>query len=505
MRLRPPRFLARISLRLMLFNILVVFLPIAGVLLLGSYEKTLEQMQIGSMERQAWLVMSALQNGLDVTALLQRVRPSDGRIRIVAPDGRVTADSGPIADTTPGETPAQRNWLYRLGASLFAKPLRRLHPVTPLASSDDYERSPILRGPEVRNALVGISSSEKRMSSAPDHTVTLYVGMPVYKNHEVTSVVVVSQTTDDIRAAIHQSRLAIFRVSLISLIVAMVLTMLVSTTIVQPIRQLRKDAHEILDASGRLRGRFKGSKKRDEIGDLARSLGRLSRRLEERQKDTESFASDISHEFKNPLASIRAAVEMLGETSAADDRARFVRIAETEIARMERLLWQVRDLTRLDRTIASEEKSEVDVGALLRDVVAAFSMRERGRVTFDVDVDAAEPLIVSASRDRLVQLFSNLVENADSFAPAGSTVTITGRKNEGRVVVGVADSGFGIPPENLPRIFDRFFTWRPEETSGRHAGLGLAIARAIVTAYGGTVTAANRPDGGALFEVRLPA
>ena len=502
MRIKPPRFLARISLRLMLFNILVVFLPVAGVLFLGSYEKTMEQTQVESMERQAWLVMSAVQDGRDVTPLLQRLRPSDGRIRIVVPDGHVIADSGPITDTTPGETPAQRNWLYRLGAAIFAKPLQRLRPATPLASSDEYERSPILRGPEVQNALVGVSSSEKRMSSAPDHTVTLYLGMPVYKNHEVTSVVVVSQTTDEIRAAIHKGRLAIFRVFLISLVVAMVLTMLVSTTIVQPIRQLRKDAHEILDASGRLRGRFKGSKKRDEIGDLARSLERLSRRLEERQKDTESFASDISHEFKNPLASIRAAVEMLGETSATDDRTRFVRIAESEIARMERLLSQVRDLTRLDHAIAIEEKSEVDVGALLREVVAAFSMRERDRVTFEVDV--AEPLIVNASRDRLVQLFSNLIENADSFAPQGSTVSITGRKTESRVVVSVADSGFGIPPENMSRIFDRFFTWRPEETSGRHAGLGLAIVRAIVTAYGGTVTAANRLDGGAVFEVRLP-
>lgn len=502
MRIIPPRFLARISLRLMLFNILVVFLPVAGVLFLGSYEKTLEQMQVEAMERQAWLVMSAVQDGRDITPMLQRLRPSDGRIRIVVPDGHVIADSGPITDTTPGETPAQRNWLYRLGAAIFAKPLQRLRPATPLASSDDYERSPILRGPEVQTALVGVSSSEKRMSSAADHTVTLYLGMPVYKNHEVTSVIVVAQTTDEIRAAIHKGRLALFRVFLISLVVAMVLTMLVSTTIVQPIRQLRKDAHEILDASGRLRGRFKGSKKRDEIGDLARSLERLSRRLEERQKDTESFASDISHEFKNPLASIRAAVEMLGETSAVDDRARFVRIAESEIARMERLLSQVRDLTRLDRTIASEEKSEVDVGALLREVVAAFAMRERDRVAFEVDV--AEPLIVSASRDRLVQLFSNLIENADSFAPQGSTVTITGRRTDNRVIVSVADRGFGIPPENMSRIFDRFFTWRPEETSGRHAGLGLAIVRAIVTAYGGTVTAANRPDGGAVFEVRIP-
>jgi two-component system sensor histidine kinase ChvG len=504
MRVKPPRFLARISLRLMLFNILVVFLPIAGVLFLGSYEKTMEQMQIESMERQAWLVLSATQDGRDVAPILHQLRPSDGRIRIVAPDGRVLADSGPLTDTMPGETPAQRNWLYRLGAAIVPNGLRRrIRPTPPLASSDDYERSPILRGPEVQNALVGTISSEKRMASDPDHTVTLYLGMPVYKNHEVTSVIVVSQTTDEIRAAIHKGRLAIFRVFLISFVVAMVLTMLVSTTIVQPIRQLRKDAHEILDASGRLRGRFKGSKKRDEIGDLARSLERLSRRLEERQKETESFASDISHEFKNPLASIRAAVEMLGETSSADDRTRFVRIAESEIARMERLLSQVRDLTRLDRTIAVEEKTEVDVAALLREVVAAFAMRERGRVTFEVDV--AEPLTVNASRDRLVQLFSNLIENADSFAPHDTSIDITGRKIENRVVVSVADRGFGIPPENMSRIFDRFFTWRPEETSGRHAGLGLAIVRAIVGAYGGTVTAANRPDGGAVFEVRLPA
>jgi len=503
MRVKPPRLLARISLRLMLFNILVVFLPVAGVLFLGSYEKTLEQMQVESMQRQAWLVLSTMQNGGDVTPILQRLRPSDGRIRIVSPDGRVVSDSGPLEDNHIESTPAQRNWLYRLGAAIFAKPLQRLQPRrTPLTSSDDYERSPILRGAEVTNALVGSITAEKRISSAPDHTVTLYVAMPVYRNHEVSSVILVSQTTDEIREAIHNGRLAIFQVFIVSLVVAMVLTMLVSTTIVQPIRQLRKEAHEILDDRGRLRGRFNRSKKRDEIGDLARSLERLSRRLEERQKDTESFASDVSHEFKNPLASIRAAVEMLGETSSNSDRARFVRIAESEIARMERLLSQVRDLTRLDRAIALEEKSEVDVGALLRDVVAAFAVRERDRVTFDVDVPDA--LVVNASRDRLVQLYSNLIENAVSFAPAGTAVTIRAQRSDNRVVVTVGDTGFGIPPENMSRIFDRFFTWRPDETSGRHAGLGLAIVKTIAGAYGGSVTAANQPGGGAVFEVRLP-
>lgn len=506
MRLTPPRLFARISLRLMLFNLLLVFLPVGGLLLLGVYEQTLERAQIDAMQRQAWLIVNAMRAGGDepelarAAPLVQHLRPSDGRIRVVDAQGRVVVDSGAVNDTPPAETEAKHNVLYRVGVAIVKRPWQWLtRPAHPMPASEPYERSPILRGREVQDALLGLNGVEKRVETGGDWSVTLYVSMPVYRRNEALGAVVVSRDTDDIRQNIHEVRLATFQIFIASVVVAMFVTLLVSTTIVQPIRQLRNETHQILDHSGRLRGRFKGSKKRDEIGDLSRSLERLSRRLEERQIAAESFASDVSHEFKNPLASIRAAVEMLAQAPAPDDRARFVRVAESEIARMERLLSQVRDLTTIERALAAEPRSSVDLCELLTDIVDGFRLRERGRVTFELDV-SAEPLIVNASRDRLKQVFDNLLDNAVSFSDA---VTIRADRSG---VVQVLDRGPGIPPENLPRVFDRFFTFRPaEQRAQQHTGLGLVLVKTIVQAYGGTVSAQNRDDGtGAMFEVRLP-
>src|SRR5205823_12680336 len=158
------------------------------------------------------------------------------------------------------------------------------------------------------------------------------------------------------------------------------------------------------------------SRKRDEIGDLSRALERLTRRVEQHQKATEAFASDVSHEFKNPLASIRMATEMLAQVDAPGERARFTRVAETEIARMEKLLSQVREITAISGEIRKEEQTNVDVRDLLRQLVEGFRMRERDRVTFELSL-AEESLDVRASGDRLMQVFENLLDNAVSFAP----------------------------------------------------------------------------------------
>ena len=334
--------------------------------------------------------------------------------------------------------------------------------------------------------------------------MTLYTAVPIYRRGDVIGAVLVSQTTDGIRQDLHAVRLAVLQIFLAAVVVAMILTLLVSTTIVQPLRQLRKEATEIADPRGRLRGRFKGSNKRDEIGDLARALERLSRRLEQHQQSTEAFASDVSHEFKNPLASIRMATEMLAQVDAPVERSRFLRVAESEIARMENLMAQVREITMIDAEIQKEERSEVNINELLQRIVEGFRMREKDRVVFELHLgDALQP--VEASEDRLLQVFENLLDNAVSFSPTGRQIGITSAREDGAIVVRVADEGPGILAENLGRIFDRFFTYRPDHpTTHRHTGLGLSIVKAIVEGYGGTVTAANREGGGAVFEVRIP-
>ena len=495
------RVASRIGIRLMLFNLLLVFLPVGALLLLNIYEQHLEKTQADGMHRQARIVVTMLQNGANAAAL--RSMPfGDERIRVIDAEGRVVADTGAVR-VDIDESEVKTNWLYRLGAAIFKKPLQWLRPVgPPLMSTETFERASPPRGRELQAAFLGRTALEKRVSS--DRQVTLYASAPVYRRSEVAAAVLVSQTTDLLRANIHEVRLAIFRVFLASVVVAMMLTIILSTTIVQPLRQLRKEASAIADHRGRLRGRFKGSVSRDEIGDLSRALERLTRRLEQHQQSMEAFATDVSHEFKNPLASIRMATEMLAQVDTPAERSRFLRIAESEIARMETLLSQVREITMLDAEIQKEERADIDLNALLTRIIEGFQLRERDRVAFVTEL-ASEPVVVNASEDRLLQVFENLLDNAVSFTPNGKRIVVSTTRDEKNAIVRVRDEGPGIQSENIDRIFDRFFTYRPDaHRQQRHTGLGLSIVKAIVEGYGGTASAENAADGGAVFEVRIP-
>jgi two-component system sensor histidine kinase ChvG len=322
--------------------------------------------------------------------------------------------------------------------------------------------------------------------------------------------VVVSQSTFRILSALYEVRLGIFKVFLASVAAAVVLTLLVSTTIARPLQKLRDEANALLDRRGRLRGRFRGSRRQDEIGDLARALEELTRRLEAHLAFIESFASDVSHEFKNPLASIRTATELLAEVEDPADRQRFLAMVQREVARMEGLLSGVREITEIDAQLETEKTGRVALDTLLREVVEGRCLRADNRVKINVDAPL-EPVFVRASPERLTQVFENLLDNAASFSPEGGIVDVRVTRQDGAGVVTVDDRGPGIPEANLERIFDRFFRYRPDEPAGGnsskagHTGLGLAIVKAIVDGYGGSISARNRPEGGARFEVRLPA
>lgn len=304
-------------------------------------------------------------------------------------------------------------------------------------------------------------------------------------------------------------RLRIAAVCALSLLAALVLSLFLSAKIAGPLRALRDQAAAILDRRGRLKGTFRALARKDEIGDLARALEELTRRLEDRQRGVEAFASDVAHELKNPLASIRGAAEILTETSDSEERRRFLAIVFEEVARMERQVSELAEITRIDARLEGEEQVAVPVNGLLTRIADRFRMRESGRVRFDLALPK-EILAVHASPERLTQVFENLLDNAASFSGDGGAVRVAlARSREGDAVVTVSDEGPGIPPEHAGRIFERFFSYRPETGGGgedrRHTGLGLAIVRTIVEGYGGSVAAANNPDRGATFTVRLPA
>jgi two-component system sensor histidine kinase ChvG len=320
----------------------------------------------------------------------------------------------------------------------------------------------------------------------------------------------VSQSTFRILRDLYELRLEIFTIFLVSLAAAVGLSLLASTTIAAPIRKLRGQAREILDHRGRLRGQFRFLRRRDEIGDLSRSLEEMTRKLRGHIEFVESFASDISHEFRNPLASIRSAAEMLPKTETTQDRDRFLSLIHNEVERMQHLLGAVREISLLDAQLEDEKRTSVQVDRMLKQVLEARKLRETSPVAVHL-IEPTGSFTVSMAPQRLTQILENLLENALSFASTEVRIELLRTHEHG--VISFEDDGPGIPSQHTKQIFDRFFSYRPDEPSGGssvpHLGLGLAIVKAIVEGYGGRVEAAGGSPArgrlkGARIVVRLP-
>ncbi|HEY0144002.1 MAG TPA: ATP-binding protein [Thermoanaerobaculia bacterium] len=508
----PLRSLSRLPVRLLAFNLLLVFLPVAGVLFLGEYERRLETAEIRAMTDQARLIAAAMAHvgTLDPDAfedVMHRARIMDTRVRLIDATGRVVADSRRfVAYAQRPPRTDRHNLLYRFGAFLLRPIVRVVRPPEEPLEVDLYENAARLRGPEIANALRGREQFEKKITATeePQRSVTLYRISPIVVGGWTVGAVVASKSTFTILQDLYAVRLRIMRVFIASLAGAILVSIFFSMTIVTPLRQLRVDARSVLDRRTIVRGHFKGSKRQDEIGELSRALERIMRRLDARVAFVESFAADVVHELKNPLASIRNANEMIADVNNPADRRRFVGIIDQEVARMERLLSGIREISMIDARLVREERHPVDLTALLTMIVDGFRLRAGDRVRIESQVPE-QPVFVAAAEDRLIQVFENILDNALSFSPAGSTISVRLTADETALVTQIADQGAGIPEANLPRIFDRFFTHRPDANrhDARHTGLGLAIVSAIIGGYGGTISAANA-ERGAVFTVRLP-
>jgi two-component system sensor histidine kinase ChvG len=466
------------------------------------------------MVQQGRLVAAALSadpNGLraeTARGLIQRLAgQSESRIRIIDRSANVIADSAvrgtPPADVeraAPRVRTASRNSpLYRTGAKAYRLLAAIRGFLTGEYASIPSEAPGDVTPRDVIDRALGGRYGATVRESAGQRSLTLYSALPVraVPSGEIAGVVMVSQSTSRILRALWRVRLDLVEVFVLSVAVAVVLSLIVSATIARPLIRLRNEADELLDHRGRLRRTFGGSKRRDEIGDLTRALERLTGRLERHLLFVESFSADVSHEFKNPLASIRNAAELLAQTDDLGQRDQLAATIDKEVARLSRLLSGVRELSKVDAAVDLEAATSVDVRSLLSELAQAYA-----------NVDLAlpsHPVLVTASEDRLVQAFRNVLDNAVSFSPGGARVRVSLGESDGVAVVRIDDAGPGIPPEHLERIFDRFFSFRPqEETRRNHDGLGLAIARSIAEAYGGTIRASNRDPHGARIEMRLP-
>jgi two-component system sensor histidine kinase ChvG len=367
---------------------------------------------------------------------------------------------------------------------------------------------------EVASALDGQSASLVRVGE--DGGLIVSVAVPVQRYRAILGSLLLSTESGDIDAIVQAERMAIMRVFLVAAAITVLLSILLAGTIAGPVRRLAAAAERVRRGVRHRRAEIPDlGNRKDEIGHLARVLSDMTSALYRRMEAVESFAADVAHELKNPLTSLRSAVETL-PIANDEQRLRLLGVIKHDVKRLDRLITDISDASRLDAELAREAHEPVDVARLLETVVAI--VRET-RVPDKRQIQLAlqpgrrgkNAFYVLGHDSRLGQVFNNLIDNALSFSPPEGRVRIHARRESSRIVVTVDDEGPGIRAENMESIFERFYTDRPEgDEFGQNSGLGLAITRQIVEAHRGTIKAENRrsSDGhaeGARFTVILNA
>jgi two-component system sensor histidine kinase ChvG len=369
----------------------------------------------------------------------------------------------------------------------------------------EYDIDEGRRYPEVDSALSGAPADFVRVDA--HNQLVVSVAVPVQRLRAVVGVILLSTAPGDIDQIVTQERWGILRIALIAAAVQIALSLLLAGTIAGPMRRLSAAAERVQTA-GNARAEIPDFTDRtDEIGHLSSALRSMTDALYNRIEAIERFAADVAHELKNPLTSLRSAVETLPRAKRPEDLERLNAIIQHDVRRLDRLISDISNASRLDAELAREGAERVDIEKLAEAMVSMHNDMASSR---NVKVEMAKRVgrgaaIVNGHESRLAQVFSNLIDNAVSFSPDGGVVRVAMATDADDITVTVTDEGRGITGD-VTRIFQRFYTDRPDtESFGDHSGLGLSISKQIVEAHKGTIKAHNRNDrSGAVFSVVLP-
>jgi two-component system sensor histidine kinase ChvG len=534
------RWVSPLLRRILLVNALPLALLVVALLYLDQYQNGLLEAQVSALREQARVFAGALgESAVRTTdpenpklvpevaaSLLRRLtEPTpDAQARLYAPDGTVLADSrkrvgpGGVVTTEPLPPPLDHGpvlsiigWAYDtvLGYLPHAAPTAVVD-TTPSAGGPEWQ-------PDVKEEL-RLNSAGNSTETAPyirrtrDNRLLVTVAVPVERDKHTVGIISLTREAREVDESLFTVRMSILALFGMALLLTVLLSWYLSLTIARPILRLAEAAADMREGRGRS-GSVPPSllRRRDEVGALASALSDSSAALWARMDATERFAADVAHEIKNPLSSIRSAIETLRRIEDPGRQRQLLTIIAQDVVRLDRLISDVSDASRLDAELSRVTVQPVDLVPILR------TLQELDEATRDEENDpklefVAPPngLSVWAVEDRLVQVLRNLIGNAQSFSPPRGRIVVRVRPAGGLAELCVEDDGPGIPDANLEHIFDRFYSERPSgESFGQHSGLGLSISRQIVEALHGQISAENRRDGagrvlGARFIVRLP-
>ena len=504
---RPPRRRlsggSRLARLIVLLNLLSLAVLMIGALVVNERQQGLVRARVESLTVQGRFLAEVLaeratygepEPTFDPFAagdeLQQNFIFEGQRARLFDLHGHLVIDSNAVSDT------------------IEVRPLPKLgSPPPPPPSRETLQAAAQALERELDAARRGEIFSQVRRSETGRRVVS--VSIPVRHVRAVLGVLTLE--AGDFNEVLAQQRRALLPFILVAIGVSLFSSLLLAQFIARPIEALAHAADRVRLSRARHISLPRLARRPDEIGDLTRSLEAMTEALSERMDAIEAFAADVAHEIRNPLTSIRSAVETLDLVRDPASRARLLDILKLDVQRLDRLVTDISNASRLDAELSRDAPRPIDLDRLLADLVAFYGEVARpGEPAVDYQGAEDAPVFVSGREGPLGQVFRNLVDNARSFSPAGARVRVSLRAERGEAVATVEDQGPGIPPDNLETVFERFYTSRPQGAAfGGNSGLGLSIARQIVEAHGGRVWAENRtePDGrvtGARFQVALP-
>lgn len=540
---RRSEHFSPLTLRILAVNVMALVILVGSLLYLGRYKDRLIATELDGLMMQARLSASAVAEGAVVldareqnilSPLLARlmirrlVEASETRTRLYDNEDMLVADSQILLDAA--EKVQVRRLARRSGFSLGRMAMGFFDTWDRYFSSrkiETYPEDDIREGAQreiIRRAQGGEAVAQ--VWHLPDGGLLLSIAVPVQRYKQVLGTVLLTRPDTKISASIRLVRIDILKIFGATMLITFLLSLYLAHTITNPIKQLAKAAEGVRSGQRQTDGlsgaaRFLGpdaipdfSDRYDEIGDLSVALREMTAALAKRIGAIENFAADVAHEIKNPLTSLRSAVETVQKVSDPERQKKLLQVIYDDAVRLDRLISDISNASRLDAELTRDEAVPLDLTQMLRTLVDFYTLspeRKTERAAVVLSSDTEEGLKVMGVEVRLVQVIQNLVANALSFAPSGTEVRVTARSTgAGEAEILVEDEGGGIPENKLDAIFDRFYSQRPKaEKFGTHSGLGLSISKQIVEAHRGRIWAENRKNEagdviGARFVVRVP-
>jgi two-component system sensor histidine kinase ChvG len=520
---------SKLTLRVLIVNMIAPMILVIGLFYLDRYQNELIKSEFESLKVRAQIISAALSeyatphdNAASPTLslplagqMLIRLTPSaQGRTQIFNEGGELILDSRfllensrtvlieNIAPPEQGLSIMIFHYLYHLiFRDNFNSPSSVTHPQID-RESDGME-------PEVMSALFG----ETQMKLVTDsHHLSLRVALPIQRYKKILGVIVLTTSGDVIEQSLFKIRLTIFQVFLIALVITITLSLYLSNSIVRPIKRLARLADRIRNGMSRYDVYPDLLKRHDEIGELSHSLSDMTKALWMRMDAIESFAADVAHEIKNPMTSLKSAVDAILILPDKSQKDKLLSIIQEDITRLDRLISDISESSRVDAELSRVAYEPISCQKMIRAFYDVTQLHlNHKNISIDLNCPIDDSLMVNGNERRLAQVLQNIIDNAISFTPKKGTLHLSARREKSKIIMTVEDEGPGISEGSHEKIFERFYSERPSyEKFGTHSGLGLSISQQIIKAHRGDIRAENRllPEGtikGACFTVTLPA